>query len=89
MSKKLCFWWGFFGAFLPEIIRRKEIANDPVLRIKFFSIQSLLIFLAFFCAAGVLSIALKPENPYNAIWIGVSFPVIISTIGVQVPSLPL
>lgn len=89
MINKLCFCWGFFGAILPEILRLQKIVTSSTLRTDFFSIQYFLISLSFFCAAGVLSIAWKPENPYKAIWLGASFPVIISTMAVQVPSLPI
>ncbi|MCJ7729089.1 MAG: hypothetical protein MUO27_04325 [Sedimentisphaerales bacterium] len=89
MSKKLCFCWGFFGATLPEIIRLQKIVTNPTLKTDFLSIEYFLVSLLFFCAAGLLSIAWKPENPYKAILLGASFPVIISTIAVQVPSLPL
>jgi len=88
MSKKLCFCWGFFGAALPEIIRLQKIVINATLKTNFFSINYFLISLIFFCAAGFLSIAWKPESPYRAIWLGAAFPVIISTIAVQVPSLP-
>ena len=89
MSKKLCFCWGFLGAALPEIIRLQKIVTNPKLIIDFLSIEYFMISLAFFGAAGLLSIAWKPENAYKAIWLGASFPVIISTMAVQVPSLPI
>ena len=89
MINKLCFCWGFFGATLPEIIRLQKIVTDPMQKIDFFSIPYCLLLLAYLCAAGVLSIAWKPENPYKAIWLGASFPVIISTMAVQIPSLPI
>jgi len=86
MSKKLCFFWGFFGATLPEILKLKDIVSGPIQKIEFYSINYLLISLAFACAAGLLSIAWEPENPTKAIWFGVSFPIIIQTMGLHLPS---
>ena len=81
------FWWGAFGASLPEILRFYKLATSgqamPDLSWKY-----LVAFLVFVAAAGIFSVAWKPENPFKAIWVGISLPVIVSTLAQSPPVIP-
>jgi len=86
MPPKASFKWGLFGALLPELLRFYKLVtlgeNPP------FSWIWLIVFLFFVVAAGLLAVAWQPENAFKAIWVGVSFPVIVSTMMQTVPPLP-
>ena len=79
--------WGAFGAILPEVVRLYRIvqSDNPVFDFppKYFPIS--FIFALF---AGILTITFRPEKELKAIWIGASFPVIVSTVFSQAPSIP-
>jgi len=88
MSGKQCFWWGVFGAILPEIVKFFKLAaignSLPPLNWVVYAVFLLL----FAGAAGLFSVAWRPESPYKAIWIGASLPLLVSTLVQAVPKGP-
>jgi len=87
MNPQPCFWWGLFGSVLPEIVRLYKLVtagqNLPDISWPYF-----LISVIFIVAAGFFAVAWKPESPFKAIWVGVSFPVLVSAMIQAAPSLP-
>jgi hypothetical protein len=81
------FLWGCLGAILPELIRLYKIVTNahalPDLTWPYFIISVI-----FIVAAGGFTVAWKPESPFKAIWVGVSFPVLVSAMIQAAPSLP-
>ncbi|WP_218673837.1 hypothetical protein [Candidatus Entotheonella palauensis] len=77
---------GLFGACLPEIVRLRNLllSNDALPE---FSVTYFLISIIFVIAAGIFCIGWKPENAYKGMWIGASFPVIVSKLVQEAPSL--
>ncbi len=88
MSRTECFWWGAFGAILPQVVKFFKIVaeGDPLPHLNW--ILYFIVLAVFVCAAGGFSIAWKPENRYKAIWIGASLPVLVSTLVQAVPAPP-
>ena len=86
LSASHSFWWGSFGSLLPEVLRLYKVAvvglSPPT-----FHWYYLVISIIFVISAGIFAIAWKPENPFKAIWVGVSFPVLVSTMIQNAPSL--
>jgi hypothetical protein len=87
LSTKASFIWGAGGAIFPKIIRLNTIAtnqqNYPYLKWPYFVISLLFMF-----CSGALSIAWKPENAFKPIWVGISFPTLISTLARTAPNNP-
>ena len=85
------FWWGSFGSLLPEIIRFKNIISAiqtlPQLNWSYILIYAA-ISLAYMAAAGGFTIGWKPESEFKAMWVGASFPALVSTMLQAVPALP-
>jgi len=79
------FWWGLFGSILPEIVRIYKIVNSG--ESVSLSWQYFAISFVFMVAAGFFTVAWKPENEFKAIWVGVSFPVLVSAMIQAAPSL--
>ena len=79
--------FGGLGAILPEILRLYTIAtheqNYPKFQWPYFLISVL-----FMMSGGGLSMAWKPESEFKAIWIGISFPTLVSTLANTGPALP-
>jgi hypothetical protein len=88
MKRSHLFWWGAFGAVLPELLRFFKLAASgqhlPALN---WPLYGGLLFL-FVLAAGVFSVAWKAENEFKAIWVGASFPTIVTTLIQVAPALP-
>ena len=70
------FLWGVFGATVPLLLRLFGRIQGG-LSLPEFSWAQLLISIAYVLAAGLFACASKPENPKNAIWIGIAFPLLI------------
>ena len=91
MTSQEAFWWGFFGSALPELIRLRNLLLSkralPRLDVAYILIY-IFISLAYMVGAGFFSVAWKPESPFKAIWVGVSFPVLVSGMLRAVPRLP-
>jgi hypothetical protein len=86
MSPAECFYWGAFGAILPELLRLYktiQAGNQPA-----FQLYYILISAAFVLAAGIFAIAWRPENAFKAIWVGISFPVLVAAMIQNTPTLP-
>ena len=85
MTGKQSFWWGLFGAILPEVVRFFKIAaaGQPMPHLNWVAYIVLLLLSA--CFAGGFSVAWKPESPYKAIWIGASLPVLVSALTQAAP----
>ena len=87
MTNKECFLWGCLGSVLPEVLRLYTIAtqhqNYPNFTWPYF-----LISVFFVLSAGGLTVAWKPENAFKAIWVGISFPTLVSTLAKAAPNLP-
>lgn len=79
MSSRDSFLWGLFGAILPELLRLYKIAVGGHIW-SGFTWFYLLMSVFFVLAAGLFTTAWKPENAFKAIWVGVSFPVLVSTL---------
>ncbi len=81
ISKRSAALFGAFGALLPELLRfsalvaNQKISEPPSGWQIYFLVISL-----YALAAGVLSIAWKPDSEYKAIWVGASFPAIVHTL---------
>ena len=78
------FWWGLFGSLLPEIIRtyhvvtrgvRPKVTRSAAGRFEYFAVSA-----AYAFSAGLFTYAWQPENEFKAIWVGVSFPLLVSAM---------
>lgn len=87
MSHRECFLWGCFGSVLPEILRLYNIVTHEQALPRFVW-PYFIISLVFVLAAGAFTIAWEPENRFKAIWVGASFPTLVSTLIKSVPPLP-
>lgn len=91
MSKTARFWYGCFGSILPEVIRvyqgfiHQQIL--PSVSWKYLTIYAV-ISLVFMTFAGIFTIAWEPENAFKAVWVGASFPTLVSALIKVAPSLP-
>jgi hypothetical protein len=92
MNRTTRFLWGCVGALVPEVVRiytsviHQQSLPDISWKYVVVYIAISIVFMAF---AGLFSIAWEPENAYKAIWLGASFPTVISTLARTVPSLPI
>jgi len=87
MPRTSCFYWGSLGSALPEIIRIYKIATSGQ-SLPDFSLPYFLISAVFVVAGGLFTVAWRPENEFKAIWVGISFPVIVSALARTTPPLP-
>ena len=82
------FWWGLFGSMLPEVLRLYKIAvagqSQPT-----FHAYYIIISVIFVVCAGFFSVAWKPESSFKAIWVGASFPILVSTLVHNAPALSI
>jgi len=87
LTSRAAFWWGLLGSALPEVVRIYKIvtsgAGEP-----HFSWPYFLISVVFLLCAGFFTWAWKPESSFKAVWVGISFPVMVSTLAQALPSLP-
>jgi len=81
------FGWGAFGAILPEVVRLYKIAqgDNPMLDL---TVVYVVLSVIFVLAAGIFTVAFRPENQWKAVWVGVSFPVLVSGLLSQPPPTP-
>ncbi len=88
MKNSSLFWWGSFGAVVPEVLRffKLAAAGQPLPNLQW-PIYGLLLVL-FVLVAGAFTIAWKAENPFKAIWVGASVPTLVATLIQVAPSLP-
>jgi hypothetical protein len=88
MNKSHLFWWGCFGAVVPELIRFLKLAasGQPLPHLNWPLYVGLL--LLFVLAAGAFAVAWKAENEFKAIWVGASFPTIVATLIQVAPAIP-
>lgn len=87
MTARASFFWGVFGAVLPEILRLWKLANGGQ-HLPDFSTAYFVLLPLFVISGGFFSIAWKPENPFKAIWVGISLPVLVATLAQSPPPLP-
>ena len=92
MGSRECFLWAGFGSVLPELIR---LHGATLAAVQSGGPNPLDLpwwyFVVSFGAtvgAGLFSVAWEPENKFKAIWIGISFPVIVSKLAQLSPTLP-
>ena len=86
MSKAAAFWFGLFGAALPEVVRyMRLVASTKIDPPPSGWIAYAIISLLYLGAAGILSVAWRPDNEYKAIWVGASFPAIVQTLIATAP----
>ena len=85
MKSSHSFWWGLFGSVIPEVLRLYKVAvvgqSPPTFHWYYIAIS-----IVFVICAGIFAVAWKPETPFKAIWVGVSFPVLVSTMIQNAPS---
>jgi len=87
MTARERFWWGLFESVLPEIIRLKNLVSSGQM-LPEFTWPFIFISLAYIIAAGLFVVAWQAENPFKAIWVGASFPTLVSAMLQAAPSLP-
>jgi len=79
------FWFGFIGAGIPELIRLYKIKTEkPDIENKLFYF---LINASWMFIGGLIAFLLKASNEFAALYIGFSWPVILSLAGQKKPSL--
>jgi hypothetical protein len=76
------FFWGAFGALLPQII---ELHGSSMKIDLLASIRQGIISVVYAIAAGIFTIAWGPETAFKAIWVGISFPVLVSSLMRHLP----
>jgi hypothetical protein len=80
------FIWGCVGASAPEILRLYRIATSHTRKRVTKNIGFYLFIVPIFIAlGGLFAVAWGDDNPLKCIWVGVSLPVIISTLANQMP----
>jgi len=82
------FWCGCFGSILPELIRFYKLvtAGQPLPNLNW-PLYAAIMFL-FVLAAGAFTVAWKAENAFKAIWVGASFPTLVTTLVQVAPTRP-
>jgi hypothetical protein len=84
-------WWRFLfgalGATTPEVLRLyKLITRQTTEMLPSFSLAYFGISAIFMGLGGLLAVVWGENNPLKCLWIGVSLPVIISSLASQIPS---
>jgi len=79
--------WGALGSVAPEVLRFYKLVQTGQ-SLPEFTIAYFIISLLFLVCAGFFVVAWEPENRYKALWVGVSFPIILSTMLQAAPALP-
>lgn len=81
MSRASAFWYGLCGACLPEIVRyARLVATTRIDPPPSGWIVYAAIWVLYLLAAGIMSVAWRPDSEYKAIWVGASFPAIVQTL---------
>jgi CDP-diglyceride synthetase len=88
MKESHIFWWGCFGALLPELLRffKLAAAGQPLPALNWPLYVGLLVL--FVVAAGAFTVAWKAESAFKAIWVGASVPTLIATLIQVAPAIP-
>ena len=86
MNKTTCFWWGFVGAVLPEVLRFFKIisAGQTLPNLNWLLYAGILV--VYCICAGLLAIAWKAEAEWKAVWVGASLPALVATLIQSAPS---
>jgi hypothetical protein len=84
-------WWRFLfgalGATVPEVVRLSKIVTGRTEgHLPHFGPQYFAISVMFIGLGGVLAVLWGEHHPLKCLWVGVSLPVIISSIASQIPS---
>jgi hypothetical protein len=86
MGEPAMFFWGAFGAILPQILKFYISLNKAPLPTV--SLRYLLTCIVFAVAAGCFTIAWGPETEFKAIWVGITFPVLVHSLMRRPPPNP-
>ncbi len=88
MKKLHLFLWGCLGAVLPELLRffRLVAAGQPLPNLNW-PLYAVVLAL-FILAAGAFTLAWEADSPFKAIWVGASFPTIITALITTAPTHP-
>jgi CDP-diglyceride synthetase len=88
MKNSHLFWWGCFGAILPELLRffKLAAAGQSLPNLNWPLYAGLLVLFAL--AAGAFTVAWKAETQFKAIWVGASFPTLVAALVQVAPALP-
>jgi hypothetical protein len=80
MKNSQLFWCGCFGAVLPEVVRFFKLVSvgSPLPNLNWPLYAGIL--LVFLLSAGGFTVAWKAENAFKAIWVGASFPTLVTTL---------
>lgn len=83
MNKFHLLLWGCLGAILPELLRffRLAAAGQPFPALNW-PLYSIIL------AAGAFTVAWQADSPFKAIWVGASFPTIITALITTAPTHP-
>ncbi len=86
ISKRSAFLYGCFGGILPELLRYSKVVGTQQINVppSGWIVYSVIVLLSVL-AAGVLSVAWKPDTEYKAVWVGASFPAIVQTLVAVAP----
>jgi CDP-diglyceride synthetase len=86
MKKLHLFLWGCLGAVLPELLRffRLVAAGQPLPNLNW-PLYAVVLAL-FVLAAGAFTLAWEADSPFKAIWVGASFPTIITALITTAPT---
>jgi hypothetical protein len=84
-------WWRFLfgalGATAPEVVRLYKLVTGQTAGIlPHFSPPYVALSVMFVGAGGVLAVVWGENNPLKCLWVGVSLPVIISSVASQISS---
>ena len=95
MTDRECFLWGLLGAVLPEVLRLYQSAVAAVqngatdampghlpLPYRYFLYSG--VFMIF---TGPFTVAWTPENRFKAVWVGISFPILVTKLAQVAPSI--
>ena len=81
------FWWGEFGACLPEILRWHNLSMDPKPLPSYHWWLFVPIQIALIISAGLFTRAAVPKDAKSAIWIGASFQTLVSVMLSNAPKI--
>ncbi len=87
LTAAFSFYRGTFGSVLPEILRLYQTAQAGQTHPDF-HFYDIVVSVVFSISAGIFTVAWQPENQFKAIRVGVSFPVLVSTMIQSAPSRP-
>jgi hypothetical protein len=85
MTRRQTFLWGAVSSLFPEIIRLYRLVTDDKPIPIHNWLEYTLLSLFFMAGAGVFCVGWKPETELKAIWLGVSWPVVIAQMIAAAP----